>query len=708
MLLADYFAHSANSSGKKHLLLDHSVSVAKMTAAFCRKFDAEDAGFAVGANHDSGKLRALFQPKLDGEECLAEHAIVGAARVAEISQLASIPVISHHVGLKNLSYIKRINQYQRSPFADMPQDINLGNEVYIAAGRDVPPSLFVGDGRMEDPLSADLLVRMMTSALVDADRLDTEAHFRPGLGGIRDSWPSLADLRDDFHSRRLFKLSSKVASPHVMAVRQEVYESCMRAAELPSRMMTLTVPTGGGKTISSVALALERAVRLGMDRVIYAAPYITIIDQTASELKDLFGEDAVLEHHSSLELGGYRGFKNSLAAENWDAPVVVTTIIQLLGSLFSNNASKLRKLHNIVRSVIIIDEVQSIPIHLLRPTFDMLRQLTKEPYGCTVILMTATQPAYREFIPEDFEIHEIIDSPGIMFESMKRVSYNLVADGSIRDLTADEVALMASSREQALVVVNSKHDAKRIYKKLPKGSRYHLSTDMCPSHRKAVLREVMEKLEAGERCHLVATQLIEAGVDIDFREFGMRATGPLSSICQVGGRINRAGLAEMGELMMFNLVDERSPGGEYRSGSETTRSMIAEDPDLDPNSPSVHRPYFSRLYQTKPGLDTYAISRHRRELSFETVSELYRLIEEDNLPVLVGWGEGVAAIEALERRLADGIPMTRKDLRELQPFIVDVFPSALEKSVKAGDAIEMVEGLWKWVGDYDETGIIAE
>lgn len=699
-MLDGYFAHSANPSGHKHTLLDHSVSVAKMAESFCSKFGAGDAGFVTGVYHDEGKMRSSFQPRLDDEGGVSEHAIVGAASLLSIGEIPAISSYSHHAGLRNTPALRRIKVYSQDPFDDMPSGIDFGREVAQAAGRDLPVRVPGNVG-----LSADLLIRMLTSGLVDADRLDTEAHFRPELGRIRDSWPALADLREGFHSRRISKLSSKVASPHVMSVRQEVYESCVRAAELSPRMMTLTVPTGGGKTISSVALALERAVMFGMNRIVYAAPYITIIDQTAGEMKDLFGDNAVLEHHSSLELKGFQGFRNSLASENWDAPVVVTTIIQLLGSLFSNNPSKLRKLHNLVGSVIIIDEVQSIPIHLLRPTFEMLRQLTEEPYGCTIILMTATQPAYSEFIPEDFEIHEIIEDPKAMFSSMVRVNFDFGEGGVLPDYRPEDVARMASSQNQALIVVNSRYDAKRIYQKLPEESRFHLSTNMCPSHRKVVLRAVLDRLERGERCHLVSTQLIEAGVDIDFREFGMRVTGPLSSVAQVGGRVNRGGLAEMGRLVIFNLVDERAPGGEYRSGSDTMRSMLSENRSLDPNDPSVHGMYFSRLYHTRPGLDTYAISMHRAVLSFETVSDLYRIIEQDNLPVVVSWEGGDEAVRAIERRLLAGDIVTRKDLRELQSFIVDMLPSELAKAQKAGDAVEITEGLWKWTGAYDETGI---
>jgi CRISPR-associated endonuclease/helicase Cas3 len=448
-----------------------------------------------------------------------------------------------------------------------------------------------------------MFLRLLFSALVDADFLDTERHFKGEVQAARASSITVKGLWPVVKAKQDALIASSDGSA-VNLVRAAVYRHCLEAAEGAPGFYKLTVPTGGGKTRSGMAFALRHAQNHGLERVIVAVPFISITEQAASVYRELFGsvgDRAVLEHHSMAEWvdedeeGDFHSGPvwDRLAAENWDAPVIVTTTVQLFESLFSNRTSRTRKLHRLARSVIILDEAQALPSRLLTPILHALRQLV-EHCGATVVLSTATQPAF-DAIPvfREVEAVEIVPEPARFFEALQRVDYEWRTDGPLS--VADAAALL-HEQPSGLAVLNTKKDALRLLDAIDNLSRrvetwqddwvqrlaaalgeataLHLSTLLCGAHRRDVLTEIKRRLDTGLPCHVVSTQVIEAGVDLDF-PFVMRALAPLDSIIQAAGRCNREGrLPQKGRVVVFEPEGGGIPHGAYRTGADVSRSLL--------------------------------------------------------------------------------------------------------------------------------------
>jgi CRISPR-associated endonuclease/helicase Cas3 len=376
------------------------------------------------------------------------------------------------------------------------------------------------------------------------------------------------------------------ADKPVNRIRKEIYDHCLDAAEQPTGLFRLTVPTGGGKTRSGMAFALRHALHHKMQRVIVAVPFLTITDQTAKTYHEIF-EDAddehpvVLEHHSMADrnIGDdeEEDFRPEevwcrLAAENWDAPIIVTTTVQLFESLFAKNRTGTRKLHRLAGSVIIIDEAQTLPAHLLQPILDALKELCSH-YGSTVVISTATQPAFEAIKAfKDVQAVEIVPNPERYFEQLRRVDYEWRID---QPLAWNAVADFIRAEKQALAIVNTKKDSLALLDALDDPDAFHLSTLLCGAHRRLVVDEVKRRLSSGEPCRLVATQVVEAGVDIDF-PLVLRAIGPLDSIIQAAGRCNREGRLERGRVIVFQPTDGGMPRGSYRIGASETQTLLGD------------------------------------------------------------------------------------------------------------------------------------
>ena len=423
---------------------------------------------------------------------------------------------------------------------------------------------------IDDPLAAETFVRLMFSTLVDADFLDTEEHFDPAASGMRGTALALPELWRRFEINHA---TMPAGLGPVADVRADVYKACLAAADEPSGLFRLTVPTGGGKTLSAMAFALRHAISHSLDRVIVAVPFLTITEQTADAYRWAFGpldgdELTVLEHHSGVvEQPDDAGDQDSsqvrrrLATENWDAPIVVTTTIQLFESLFSAHPGRCRKLHRLARSVIVLDEAQALPPHLLTPILDAVTELVRH-YGATVVLSTATQPAF-EAIPvfRRLQACEIVPNPERHFAALRRVRFEWPTE----PWPWAEVARRMMEAPQALAVVNSKADALDLLDTLDDPDTMHLSTLLCGAHRRAVIAEVRRRLGAGEPCRLVSTQVVEAGVDLDF-PLVLRARGPLDSIIQAAGRCNREGRLVSGSVVVFRPEAGHLPAGWYSDG----------------------------------------------------------------------------------------------------------------------------------------------
>lgn len=715
------YAHSKNAAGQRHDLVEHLTTVAEMARGFADRFGAGDLAYWAGIWHDLGKFHPEFQQYLlDCERPTPtgrkgpDHKRAGTLlAMRSVAPLAFL-IKGHHGGLPSRA---ELPGWIKEPSAQ--EAINTALDLArreLGARLDAAPPP-ASPAWVNDQLAAELFLRMIFSALVDADCLDTERHFNPDRSGARGGTPDLPALWARFaadQDRLLAGLAGAADTP-VNRVRREVYDACLRAAEQSPGFFRLTVPTGGGKTRSGLAFALKHALAHDLDRVIVAIPYTSIIDQTAQVYRDIFqagddadGERAVLEHHSAVAFG--EGEDDApvtpgmawarLASENWDAPIVVTTTVQLFQSLLGARTSACRKLHNVARSVIVLDEVQTLPPHLLDTTLDVLRQLV-DHYSVSVVLCTATQPALDKSpgfkgLPD---VREIVPDAARHFKELDRVAYEWAGQDGAWDWgrVADELR----GAERAMAVVNTKGDALALLDALNDPDALHLSTLLCGAHRRDVLAEVRRRLDNQEPCLLMATQVVEAGVDIDFPVV-LRALGPLDRVAQAAGRCNREGrLDGKGRVVVFTPEENHQPPGAYRIGTDTTQVLLrATDGALDLHDPAVYSDYFRRFYS---GIDRDRdkVQPLRQSLDYPEVARRYRLIEDDGVSVVVRYQPHEAKIDRLLKALRDRPERSRGILRRLQPYLVSVRRQTLQRYAGEGLATEIVPGLWEWHGKYD-------
>ncbi|MBA4114899.1 MAG: CRISPR-associated helicase Cas3' [Rubrobacter sp.] len=734
-----FYAHTpAVDDGPWHDLIAHLERTAEEAAKKAAKFEAGELARLAGLWHDVGKFNPEFQrylmrcheAKLAGAKAprggSVPHAVYGAILARESLQVLAPVIHGHHMGLQKYADVQQATE--------RPETKKVYEEILPVAKENVDGLGFEGewralisgppDERLEMVLFTELLLRMVFSALVDADFLDTERHFdaeKPGRRGARLRPARLWEILD----RDQEKMISDTDPTPVNTVREEVYRECLRAAELPQGVFRLAVPTGGGKTRSGLAFALKHAVGHDLDRVIVAIPYTSIIEQTAATYREIFKEldgGAVLEHHSAVRRDpdeeGSRHVpeeaerleearvRAKLATENWDAPLIVTTTVQLFESLFANRTSRCRKLHNLARSVIVLDEVQTLPLSLLKPILSVLRELVRR-YGVTVVLCTATQPALDEKSPhlEGFEnVADVVprETANRHFRSLRRVEYEAPAEEWAWGEVAEHL-LEASPERRAMVVLNTRKDALALLSQLEGEPTLHLSTRLCGAHRRDVLDEVRRRLEKEEPCLLVATQVVEAGVDLDFPVV-FRALGPLDRIVQAAGRCNREGtLARMGRVVVFRPAEGGMPPGEYRAGADEARMMLERE-DFDLHDPEVFREYFRLLYRDL-SLDAKEIQELRKQFDYPEVANRFRLIDGVQVPVIVRYhGPDQRRNKARERTI-ERIRRTglwSGDHRRLQPYAVSLFEQEFERNRELVEEIAEGEGVYVWNGGYDD------
>ncbi len=563
-------------------------------------------------------------------------------------------------------------------------------------------------------------VRMGFSALVDADHLDTAAHFQ-GLAAPLVAPPAdMMELGRRFEERRSALLADRPSSP-IDDVRAELYDAAVRGAAGPGGVYRLPAPTGSGKTITSAGFALHHAARHRKARVIVAVPYLTITEQNADVYRRLLGEHTVLEHHSQAEFDSSDGEgRLRLAAENWDAPFVVTTTVQLFDSLFGRKPARSRKLHRLTNAVLVLDEVQALPVSLLVPILDALKLLA-EHFGTTVLLTSATQPAFDSLsVWSRLSITPLVDQPVELFQRLRRARYEWWVDPKP---ALAEVADQVAEQRQALVVVNTVDHARRMFRLLVERADVavrHLSTRMCPVHRRTVLDEVRALLASGEPVLLVSTQLIEAGVDVDFPVV-FRALAPAESLQQAAGRANREGHRdELGRVVVFDAADTPVPRF-YRTAVGSTRVFFG--PDLaDPDDVTCLNGYYRHLYSSVDadrGERARTIQQRREKLDFLGVAEgpernvglssqrdpplAFRMIDDDTVPIVVtGYQDTAAQVEALLTELRTSEGPRRETFRALRPYIVTVPQRLVTAPAFTAMCQPVVGELWEWRGDYDE------
>lgn len=715
-------AHTpAKGSNKWHNLKEHLSDVAEKTSHYASKFNADALGYYAGLWHDLGKYNPKFQKYL--EQCdsasrsgdseprdRVPHAIYGAKLAAERFEPLALLIAGHHTGLQTLSklendLIDRVDDsiYQIILQKASEEDINL--QIASNAAHQL-------EKLVRDEHSYEFLLRLLFSCLVDADFIDTEEHFDPEAAKNRGSHITMTELWEILRASQQQLICKARESPSpVNQVREEVYEACVAASTQEMGLFRLAVPTGGGKTRSGLAFALAHAVKYDLDRVIIAVPYTSIIEQTVDVYRNIFGDAAVLEHHSAVkpddsneEDARSRQAQARLATQNWDAPLIVTTTVQLFESLFANRTSRCRKLHNIVKSVIILDEVQTLPVSLLDPIISVLNELCKQ-YQVSVVLCTATQPALEGKTPylsgfPTGTVRDIISATIAkqQFSVLSRVNYTVPSDEWSWARLAEDVR----QYDQALVILNTRKDALAILNEISSSDEehiYHLSTLLCGQHRREVLKQVRDRLKNNQPCLLISTQVVEAGVDLDFPVV-YRAIGPLDRIVQAAGRCNREGRgSEKGKVIIFRPQEGKIPNGEYRKAFEETNILLNRE-NLNWDDPTIFEDYFRRLYQ---GLDTDAkeVQKYRQVFDFPEVSQRFKLIPDDTTPVLIGYDDRARELISSIRRFG----LRSGTMKMLQPYLV----SLRNHDYKVTEELRelLAPGVWLWQGNYDDVRGIA-
>jgi CRISPR-associated endonuclease/helicase Cas3 len=710
-----FTAHSKNEENQTHLLKDHILSTASLSGQFCKPFESEKIGKLLGLLHDFGKYHLEFQKYIHSPsgKCSVNHSGSGMFYMREKYKyfILALPVACHHSGLSSPAklisrckddkekkwYLESMNQ-AISDLPPMPDP----NDIERCL-----PHFITNPGKTQHKM--EFWIRMLFSALTDADFLDTESHFESNKTDLRNAvFPDFSELFTIFSEKHSKLVSGKTGK--INDLRREIFNACIEASAEKPGFFRLSVPTGGGKTLSAFAFALKHCVNYSLNRIITAIPYTSIIEQTADVYRSVINPDCILEHHSSVDFSDTENkySKTKLASENWDYPIIVTTFVQLFESLFAHKSSKCRKLHNIAGSVIILDEVQTLPVELLAPTMDVLQTLVDD-YGVTIVLCTATQPALDE--SQDFSglknVREIIKDAGAYFHELKRVNY--VMPEAKKTNSWDEIAQIMCEEEQVLCIVNTKKHASELVSALKNISFnteniFHLSTSLCPAHRKKVIAEIKYRLRNNQPCRLVSTQIVEAGVDIDFPVV-LRAAAPLDRIVQAAGRCNREGKLKIGKTIIFVPDDNSMPRGAYRAGYEEAMKILVSD-QTDLNDPVIFKRYFQYLYQDIP-LDGKKIQELRNELKFDEVADKYKIISDSGIPVIVMYQPASDLILEILNSLKYLKGSLRSAIRRLQPFTVNIYMNNIHLFSNKGLIEKLDESIYVWKGRYDSLfGII--
>lgn len=691
-----YYAHSLEDRPQEEWqpLEEHLRNVAKMAGEFAGGFGSADWAIAAGQIHDLGKADGGFQGYLIHQNGLDDaeydstgrinHSSAGAAYAEDVvkgvpGRTLAYLAAGHHAGLPDWHSDRTGNAALSIRLLEGRENLKrikpTANKVAKALRAPQRPPPFVKSGNYH------LWVRMLYSSLVDADFLDTEAFMQSETADARSGLASLADLKVLF-DRHMEEKTRNCARTPVNAVRSEILSECRSAALRAPGLFSLMVPTGGGKTLSSMAFALDHAVKYGKKRVIYVIPYTTIIEQTAAILRAIFGEMNVVEHHSNLD-PEKESQRSRLASENWDAPIVVTTNVQFFESLYAAKSSRCRKLHNIVNSVVVMDEAQLIPVQWLIPCVHVIRELA-DNYGVSMVLSTATQPALPGLAPT-----EIVENPGRLYEKLKRTKICLPTDMQ-KSSEWIEVATQLQKHAQVLCVVNTRRDCHDLFKLMPEGT-IHLSALMCGQHRSEKIAEIKRLLQESKPVRVVSTQLVEAGVDIDFSVV-YRALAGLDSIAQAAGRCNREGnLLEQGQVHVF-IPPKDPPRGLLAKAASTTREMGAFT-NHDPQTPETFRRYFQLFYSCANDTGAEFLNSLSRDVDgrqanvpFRSAAQDFRFIDDSmQRPVVVRYGDSGKWLDRL--RFAGP---TREIVRRLQRYTVNL-PTRMVNAMLEDGRLQVVD-----------------
>ncbi|NCC49921.1 MAG: CRISPR-associated helicase Cas3' [Spartobacteria bacterium] len=686
-----FYAHSLEGKAPSEwqTLEAHLNGVAKSSADFASPFGGNEWAFLAGLWHDLGKYSPAFQKKLYDANGIEAHIETTPGRVVHSdagAHLATLKewhntdrllawlIMGHHAGLADYDSDKsgpaalqaRMLDPQRSDpvLLNVPDAIRNHQRPAQAIPKDASPAFFI---------------RMLFSCLVDADFLDTEAFMTPEKAKKREKYPDLAVLAAKF-DHFLENVTKNAQKTPVNVVRNEVLAQCRCAADLDPTVFSLTVPTGGGKTLSSMAFALRHAVKHAKSRIIYVIPYTSIIEQTVGVFRAIPGfENAVIEHHSNIALDDEDAetSRSRLAAENWDAPIIVTTAVQFFESLYACKTSRCRKLHNMVNSVVIFDEAQCLPPEFLRPCVFAIRELQRF-YRVTPVLCTATQPVLNHADRFDFRfregfehVTEIVSDPSGLAERLKRTEIQLLDQKMAVSDQKTLLEALKSEKEAVLCIVNRKEDARTLARELPNEKTVHLSTNMCAEHRFRVFDDIKKRLnDSNEPFYVITTSLIEAGVDLDF-PIVYRALAGLDSIAQAAGRCNREGKRpQKGKTVIF--VPENQP--QYvKSAADIAQEALSGELSAIFAPETIENYFKTRFWQLgEEKLDQFGILERLSggfNYAYRSVAADFRLIRDDwTRPVIVPYGKALEIIDNLHEPPWN----VRFLLRKLQRYTITI------------------------------------
>lgn len=685
-----FLAHISEDNLREQSILDHLKGTANLAGGFASAFGAGDWGYGCGLLHDIGKYSNSFQKRLHGGK-ITDHATAGAKELYQKNNYVGAYCISgHHSGLLDGGSAadtggeatlkgrmqKELDDYQE-----------FRNEVTIPAFK-TPPLKPLGRGGF----SLSFFIRMLFSCLVDADYLDTEAFMTDGCTG-RGKFDSIETLFERLYLHVESWLKNEEFST-VNGRRTEILKACLEKGKEEQGIFRLTVPTGGGKTVSSLAFALQHARKHQLDRVIYVIPYTSIIEQNAQVFKEILGDGNVLEDHCNVVYEDPDKLnKIQLAAENWDCPVVVTTNVQFFESLFSNKSTKCRKLHNMADSVIIFDEAQMLPVNYLKPCIQAISELVYN-YHSTVVLCTATQPSLQSFFPPQMNAAEICPRVQEQYDFFRRTVFRNVGEIAEAELTEQ-----LKEHTQVLCILNSRKGVQRIFGMLQEEEgTYHLSTFMYPRHRKKLLTIIRDRLDKGLPCRLIATSLVEAGVDFDFPSVFRELAG-VDSMIQAAGRCNREGRRQKETCVTTIFTLDKAEENHIPQSLKLPVSVsgqVAEKYD-DIASLEAIADYFNRLYHFRgEGLDAGNIVEQMEEgrrsmlFPFATVAKQFRLIENDTITILI---DREPEAQLLAERIRRG-EYSRQLIRDTGQYCVNVYEQDFDKLNGAGRLEAIAPGFY--------------
>lgn len=683
---------------------DHMRGVAEKAESFAAPFGMAEWARVIGLLHDKGKEKLAFQQhirktsglepaiRIEGD---SSHAYVGALLAQSLykamAPFLAHPILGHHTGLYDYDEYEAILRNKK-----IPEEVDAS-----------PLNLQLSAPKLKMPLvphECNHIIRVLFSCLVDADYLDTEQFMNAEQSRLREGKSSLVQLLPMLECY-LDNLASTSAETSVNTIRQKVQKSCVEMSDHAPGFYSLTVPTGGGKTLSSLLWALRHAIKHNKRRIVIAIPYTSIIVQTAQTLRNIFGSENVLEHHSNVSYDTLNdegresqlAMQIKLATENWDYPIIVTTNVQLFESMYSNSPSHCRKLHNLCNSVLILDEVQTLPIDYLQPIVNALKTYQRQ-FGMSVLFTTASQPVlegeyrgcnYSVILKGIDKVTEIIPSNWNLHEQLRRVKLHF----DERRSSYDEIAERLVQHCRVLCIVNTRKDAAEIYNRLPRedeGSTFHLSRMMCPKHLSETIAQIKEALkdQNQKKIRVVSTQLIEAGVDIDFPVVFRQEAG-LDSVLQAAGRCNREGKLGISDAYVFMLDKPLPPG--YISRTNDARKGMMEQME-DKFSPEAISAYFLQLYSRVDTFDKAKISyllETTGDMMFRTASKEFHLIDDNTTSVIVNWHDSMKLVDQLKEQ-----GVTYPLMKQLAQYSVNIRQNDRKLLQQAGAIDEVLDNIF--------------